>query len=152
MADYPHTWVVVADASRARIFEWTAPSVPLKEVADPLNPEGRLKSSALASDRPGVAADAQGHRSGHPMQDTRSAHEKSMEAFAQQIATTLSSGLDARSYEKLVLFAPPEFLGQLRRRLDRRVQSVLVESTALDLVSETAEAIKSRLPTLTSLT
>ena len=86
MADYPHTWVLVADASRARIFEWTAPSRLLLEIADPVNPQGRLKSSALDSDKPGIAADAQGHRSGHPMQAARSAHEKSAKAFAEQIA------------------------------------------------------------------
>ena len=152
MAEYPHTWVVVADASRARIFAWTAPSAPLEEIADPLNPEGRLKSSALTSDRPSVAADAQGRRSGHPMQASHTAHEKSVIAFAQQISGTLSAGLDAKSYQQLVLFAPPEFLGQLRRQLDRRVELVVVESTALDLTSETSEAIKARLPRLTGLT
>lgn len=151
MADYPHTWVLVADASRARIFEWTAPSRPLSEIADPANPEGRLKSSALDSDRPGIAADAQGHRSGHPMQASRTAHEKSAEAFADQIATALADALAANEYERLVLFAAPQFLGLLRAKLADAVASVIVESSALDLVRESAESIQSRLPKLTGL-
>lgn len=151
MPDYPPTWVLVADAARARIFEWTAPSTPLSEIADPANPEGRLKSSALDSDRPGIAADAQGHRSGHPMQATRTAHEKSAEAFADQIATTLTDALTAKEYERLVVFAAPEFLGLLRAKLSEPVASVVVESSALDLVRESAESIQSRLPKLIGL-
>jgi protein required for attachment to host cells len=151
MADYPHVWVLVADASRARIFEWTAPSAPLVEVADPANPQGRLKSSALDSDKPGVAADAQGHRSGHPMQAAQSAHEQSAEGFAAQIAAILADALAAKNYERLVLFAAPEFLGRLRAKLDPIVASVVAKSTALDLVRESPESIQSRLPKLTSL-
>ena len=151
MADYPHTWVLVADASRARIFEWTAPSTPLLEIANPANPQGRLNSSSLESDRPGIAADAQGHRSGHPMQATQSAHEKSAEIFAGQIAATLADALAAKNYERLVLFAAPEFLGRLRTELAQAVASVVVESSALDLVSESAESIQARLPRLTGL-
>jgi len=151
MADYPQTWVLVADASRARIFEWTAPSRPLLEIADPANPQGRLKSSSLDSDKPGIAADAQGHRSGHPMQATQSAHEKSAEAFAGQIAATLADALAAKNYERLVLYAAPEFLGRLRAELTQPVASVVVKSTALDLVRESTESIQARLPKLTGL-
>ena len=68
------------------------------------------------------------------MQAARTSHEKSAEAFADQIATTLAEALAGNAYERLVLFAAPEFLGLLRAKLTDTVGSVVVASSALDLV------------------
>jgi len=47
-------WVVVADASRARIFEAAELPEPLREIEDLVQPEGRMPERALQSDRPGA--------------------------------------------------------------------------------------------------
>ena len=148
MAEYPRTWVIVADSARARFFELTEPTEPLTEIADPANPRGRLKEQELSSDRPGLAMGTQGQRRGHPMQVAQSGHDKSTDAFAHQIAATLVEGLDAGKYSQLFLFAPPQFLGRLRSSLDPRVAQIVIESIPLDLTREDVHTIKSRLPKL----
>lgn len=47
------TWVLVADASKARIFNTTGSKEPLVEVKSMLHGESRLKVSELVSDQPG---------------------------------------------------------------------------------------------------
>jgi hypothetical protein len=64
MVKFISTWVLVADAARARIFKWSDFQGPLEEVQDLLNPEGRLKDGELASERPGVSSRRQGTRAG----------------------------------------------------------------------------------------
>ena len=148
MAQYPLTWILVADSARARIFEWSEPSAPLTEITDLTNPQGRLKEQALSSDRPGVASSAHGSNSGHPMQASHSGHDKSESVFAGQIDATLVAALDAGRYKQLMLFAAPHFLGSLRSQLTPRVAKTVVESNPLDLTREDVSAIKSRLTAL----
>ena len=49
------TWVVVACAARARVFEVTARNQPWNELFDLLNPQDRLPVQELRSDKPGRA-------------------------------------------------------------------------------------------------
>lgn len=51
------TWVVVASAARARIFESKGRHGSLRELKDMLNPEDRRQSQVLKSDKPGRAFD-----------------------------------------------------------------------------------------------
>ena len=47
------TWVLVADASKARIFNTTGSKEPLVEIKGMLHGESRRKVSELVSDQPG---------------------------------------------------------------------------------------------------
>ncbi len=149
MARFPATWVLVADSARARIFSWSSFQGPLVEEQDLFNPEGRRKDRDLASDRPGVTYSSKGH-SAHRMQGG-SVAESAVDGFARTLAEALKGGLDSRRCERLVLVAPPEFLGRLRSHLDKQTEKAVVESLANDLSRETAETIFSRLPRLNNL-
>jgi protein required for attachment to host cells len=136
---------VVADAARARIFRLSAANKPLEEIADLANPEARLKDADLDRDRPGQTFSSQGRGGGHPMRPGRTAEEKSTELFARDIASSLREALIAGEFERLVVAAPPGFLGDLRKHLDEQVLQIVVESLSLDLTRETPGAIKKRL-------
>jgi protein required for attachment to host cells len=150
MAKFITTWVLVADSARARIFKWSDSQGPLEELDDLINPVGRLKEGELAAERPGVAFSSKGHQSGHPMQAT-SLTDAAADEFARALADALKGGLDQHECERLVIAAPPEFLGLLRSRLDRRTEKAVAASIDRDLTRESAEAILSRLPNLTNL-
>ena len=150
MARFPATWVLVADAARARIFSWADFQGPLVEEQDLANPEGRRKDRELAADRPGITYSSKGFGSAHRMQGN-SVNDSAVDAFARTLADTLKAGLDKHCCERLVLVAPPEFLGRLRSHLDRRTEKAVVESLANDLSLETPEAIFARLPRLNNL-
>ena len=148
MNKFPLTWVIVADGARARIFAWATVNGELEEVVDLTNPQGRLRERALTSDRPGTTFDSHGHNSGHPMQMPHSAQDNAADTFAHEVSIELKSALDGGRYTRLVLIAPPKFLGHLRSHLDKQVGKKVVESLPLDLTRETPDAIKARLPML----
>ena len=60
MAEFPLTWVVVADSARARVFEWASRNADLRELLDLTNSQARLQEQALTSDRPGVGFSSRG--------------------------------------------------------------------------------------------
>lgn len=147
MAKFIPTWVLVADSARARIFNWSDAEGPLEELHDLINPEGRLKEAELAAARPGVAFSSKGHQSGHPMQ-APSLTDTAADQFARALADALKGGLDQHDCERLVIVAPPAFLGLVRSHLDRRTEKAVVASIDRDLTREPANAILSRLPKL----
>ena len=150
MANFPLTWVVVADSARARIFEWTGRNVSLNELIDLTNSQARLREQALTSDRPGMAFGSHG-QSRRRMQNSKSEVDNSVVAFARDIAAELKTGLDQHSYERFVLMAAPEFLGQLRAQLDAQVGKRLVESVSVNLAKEDQKVIQDHLPTLPTI-
>ena len=150
MTRFPATWVLVADSARARLFTWTAPRGPLEELEDAVNPEGRLKESELASDRPGVTFASRGHQSGHRMQATP-VSDAAADAFARSLAARLKRGLDEKQCKRLVLVAPPAFLGMLRSHLDKQTLKSVAASLDNDLSRATPEEIFERMPRLSTL-
>ena len=150
MTRFPSTWVLVADSARARLFSWDAPRGPLGELEDAINPEGRLKESALASDRPGVTYSSGGHQSGHRMQ-AATATGAATDVFARSLAARLKRGLEEKQCQRIVLVAPPAFLGLLRGRLDRQTSKAVVATVDNDLSRAAPEEIFERLPRLSSL-
>ena len=151
MAVFPNTWVLVADGSRARIFERTSLSGPLTELSDFTNPQGRLREGELTSDRPGVSHSSKGHRTGHPMNAEHSAGSAASNKFVRELVAELKAGLIARKFERMVLVMPHVFLGQLRSLLDHRLEKVVAASVNRDLTRESAETILDRLPQLQNL-
>ena len=61
MASTEMIWLLIANASRARIFEWVkGQGGHLREVADFVHPQSRMKGSELSSDRAGHTQRTQG--------------------------------------------------------------------------------------------
>ena len=82
---------------------------------------------------------------------SQSAKQQQSEAFAKSLAKRLRSGLHDKAFERLVLIAPPEFLGLLRASLDDQVCQQVAEVVGLDLTKASAKEIQSRLPRLSTL-
>ena len=55
-----HTWIVVADSSRARILSAQNRVQPPTDIEALAHPEGRMKSQDLTTDRPGRTNDSSG--------------------------------------------------------------------------------------------
>ena len=116
-------WILVANASVARLFRRDSPTDPLIPLTTMEHPESRLKASQLADDRY------------EPRIDVR---RKEHQRFAREIAERLDAGLAAGEFSALWLFASSPFLGELKAQLsdavDKRVQLALnSDLTALGL-------------------
>lgn len=141
----PATWIVAADAGRARIFRAGHEEAELTELADLLNAEARLQDHDALSDRRGaVTQGAAGI--GHALEPRQSRHEHVAAAFAEALARRLNAATAAGEVARLYLIAGPAFLGLLRQRLDRAALAAVVREHACDLTRRPASDIRKVLP------
>lgn len=134
------TWVVAADAGRARIFEVEAEDGHLNELADLLNPEARLQDHEAFSDRRGEVM--QGSIGvGHSLDPHQSHHQHIAEAFAKSLAQRLNSAHDSGEVARIHLLAEPHFLGLLRRELRAATQAAIVQELARDFTRQPLDHI-----------
>lgn len=135
------TWIVVADSSRARFFSMESKVDPLQEMEGMVHEEGRLREQDEVSDRQGGLAGGHGE-GGHPFEPPTDPKHREMEVFAKQIADKLEHGRVNHDYHKLILVAPPAFLGSLRRELNEHVLELVDSSLDKNLVAENVAAIR----------
>ena len=138
------TWVVVADSSRGKIFVQDKQSSELVEQVDLVHPSARLRGGDLSSDRSGRHSGAFGQGS-HLFDARTEAKEHEAESFAKEIAERLETGRTSGQFQKLVLMAPPKFLGELREQLGDEVRKLVVAEIAKDLVTHSAEEVRDKL-------
>jgi protein required for attachment to host cells len=138
-------WVVVADSARARLFRAAGNRAPLEEQTDLLLPDALLREQDLVSDRPGRAFDSAG-AGRHAMEPRTSAKEVESRRFAARIADLLEAERQAGAYGRLVLVAPPAFLGYLRVALGDEVRALVSSELNKDLLRMDAGAIREHLP------
>lgn len=143
------TWILSANAGRARIFSEDDPAEPLHEVEDMVNEAVRLRTSESETDRMGpTAAAGSGHnigfgasvggespganphngKAGAPnkqYQPNQTPAEHEAELFARDIAKYLLDAHRDGRYEKLVISASPQFLGELRTHLDAQIKPLI---------------------------
>lgn len=126
------TWVVVADAARARIFSLNGPrqSISLaavRELSADLKP-----SREIASDRPGRTHDrsGQGRHAEEPPTDPKR-HAKF--SFAREIGQLLDDERRKNAFAKLHVVAPPQFLGDLRGVMSAELRALVDTEINKDL-------------------
>lgn len=139
------TWVVVADSSHARIFRTEGFDGHLVEVEALAHPEGRLHETNLTTDIPGRTFDSHG-QGRHAMEEETPPKRHEAIQFAKRIGGLLESARNAGSYDTLVLVAEPRFLGLLRENLSRETNKLVELAIDKNLVRQTPEAIRERLP------
>jgi len=126
--------VVVAESSRARIFESDNPNIPLKEIRDMIHPESRAHTQELTSDLPGRSFDRHG-QGRHAMEATVDVKEQESILFAEQLADFINSECTERKADRLYIAAAPHFLGLLRKRLAQETKRHIVRQIDKNLVT-----------------
>jgi len=125
------TWIVSANASRARIFAQAASSANLEEVEDMINSGARLRTAESESDRIGPTSASKSMHNGGGATPNKAYEphqtpvEHQTELFARNIAEFLLKGQQQGRYRKLCMVASPQFLGVLRQQLNANVASAV---------------------------
>ena len=139
------TWVVVADGEKALIFvnddtpEQPFLNVISKDKID--NPPTREQ----AANRRGRFNDAgAGGAQRSAVADT-DWHEFEKERFAKDFAETLNKAAMKNKFDHLVLFAPPQALGRLRKELHKEVEQRLTLTVDNDLTNHPVDEIETHL-------
>jgi protein required for attachment to host cells len=122
----PTTWIMVANASHAKLFSNKGPNRGLELVKEFDHPESRERAAELVSDRIGNYAG-----SGSYAQPT-SPKEHEAERFALQIAQELEQGRVSNAYEKLIVVTSSHFMGLLNNRISPQVKNKISESINKD--------------------
>lgn len=129
-------WIIVAHEAGARLFESEGRGTGLSLIEEIDHPEGRQRDRELASDRPGRSFRKS---SGDPRRASMGAsegpHERTVADFSRALAQKLEQGRVQNKYQRLVLVAPPKFLGILRSALDSSTARLVVGSLDKDLAS-----------------
>jgi protein required for attachment to host cells len=121
-----NTWIVAADASRARVLQVAGPK-RLVEVDNLLNPDGRLENREINTDARGRFA------GGHTGEDDVGAVDHRTELFAKRLGDYLDKARTDHRYDELVLVAPPKFLGMMRKSLGKEVEKLVADQVPKDL-------------------
>ena len=148
-----HQWILVANASLARIFRRDFPLAALEPVETLTHEESRMRRSELATDHPGRDATDNNYNNNinnnthgvvrfEPRTDAR---RKELDHFAREVADRLDQGLAARKFESLAVCASNPFLGELRTRLSEPVQKKISLEFNADLTSLSPTEIERRL-------
>lgn len=144
MAKTKRTWVMVADAARARFFVSEGEDVrPIEEVTLD-NPAAHGFSRDLVSDKPGRTIESVGgaHHAQEPKHDP---HRSAKEAFARRVADYVEQNALADKFDDLVLVAPPQMLGDLRGALGRHAAARVAGTAPKDLMKIPTAEMKAHL-------
>ena len=145
------TWIVSANAGRARFFAQPRPVDNLEEINDMVSPSAREREGLIETDQLGPrAAGKSRHNTGAPTtssdyqpHQTPAQHEA--ELFARDVAGFLKKAHNEGRFRRLCLVASPEFLGVLRKQLDDNLGAAVSLEINKDFTSASAAELRERI-------
>ncbi|GAB6050366.1 host attachment protein [Hydrogenophilus islandicus] len=137
------TWVVVANASMAKIFQACNAKGELELITTLNHPESRLRNQDLVTDR-----QMEHHHGGAATpHDGERVAPKEVEAqrFAQEIAAYLKEGRTRHAFERLIVVATPHFKGLLLAEMDSTTAKLVEKTIDKDYTQESERTLSERL-------
>jgi protein required for attachment to host cells len=138
------TWVVVAESSRAKIFQIDKKNSPLVELSGFAHTPSRSHEQNLTSDLPGRVMNST-HGS-HKLSTHTSPKDYESVEFARTLGTHLDAARNRGDFDKLIIMSPPGFLGHLRKELSTETSKHVVSEIDKNLVRHTTQDIQAHLP------
>ena len=124
------TWILVANAAAAAIFTNDGPQKGLVKMKTMQHAASREKSSELVTDRPGHTQSRGNGRGAYV--PAKTPKEIEAERFALELARTLDHGRTAHAFQRVILIAPPHFMGLINQHLDPHVRQLVGASIEKD--------------------
>lgn len=141
------TWILIADAGTAHVVANSGKTSDLAMVDD-IRLEGNPSPGRdLAADRPGRAFDRAGDGR-HGMEPSTAPRAVEQERFAREITAVLDEAAQQQRYDRLVLVAPPKFMGLLRDRLPAGVALKVSAELTKDLTKLSIHELPPHLATV----
>lgn len=140
------TYIVVADAGRARMFTYAANTLTEKESL--VHAEGQMHEGDLVTDSPGADVPTGSNGSARSSAEGGEALEHENEMFAKQVVKYLFDARTSNKMDELILIAAPKFLGLLRDKLDKPTQKMVTHTLSKDYSKASVEDIEKAISTL----
>lgn len=125
------TWIVTADASRARIFQMLGRN-HIEEIEDFIHKESRQKDRELRTDAVGQFSVRSAPASSDMIERTEPT-EHEAEIFSRTLGGYLDKARTQHKYDQLCLIAPPKFLGLLRKTLSKEALRMVDKEVPKDI-------------------
>ncbi len=145
--------IVVADQSEARFYDVERHDGVLRLAGQVSDPSAHLHDRDLKSDRPGrkfdrapIQAGRRGATAHHGVGSDRKPRQHEALLFAHRIAGEVAAARRTDGFDRLVLMAPPAFLGILRKALPAALHQIIAAEIAKDLVHEPPGTVRTYLP------
>ena len=127
-----NTWILVADGARARVLLNTGRGDGVTELPDFTVECEHPPSGDIMADREGRSFDSHGEGR-HAMERPSDPHRSAKKVFAGTLATMLAEQAARNSFDRLVIVAPPQMLGDLRAALSPNVRDKVHAELGKDL-------------------
>ena len=137
-------WVLVAESSRAILYSAENRKAPLEEIGAFVHPESRLHEGDLVSDQSGSDGGSVG-QGRHVLDNKTNPRDTEKTEFAKTLVHRLEAARNETAFNRLVLIAPPSFLGLLRDNLSDEVMELVTEQIDKNLVQQSASVIREHL-------
>src|SRR5690606_35859678 len=148
------TWILSANAGRAKVFAWENRAAPLAEMVDMVNEGARQRTAETETDDLGQrSASKSRHSVGAPTQPSgyepnQTPAQHQTEIFARDIANYLSKAHQQQRFRQLGLIASPASLGELRKQLDKTLAAQVSIEINRDYTQLTAQELREQIEML----
>lgn len=139
------TWIVVADGVRARLFVNRGVGKGIEPILDREFVGSNLPTREIGTDQPGRTFDSAGVGSRHAMEPPTDPQRYQKRLFARNMAGQLDGARKAGAFDRLVVVAPPDTLGDLRAAFSRQLQARVMGEIAKDLTKMPPGALPTHL-------
>lgn len=132
--DNKQEWIMLANASRARLYSRSSKNGQLSELEDFIHPQSRQAGRAIGDTAPGhvekdLGGMGHGRTSLEPRVDPR---QKAQRQFAHELAEHIDAALRQQRFKSWVLIASNPFLGTLKAELSEAATRALRSTVASD--------------------
>lgn len=138
------TWILIADAGRARVLENLGPGRGLTPVDAMASNADLPPTHEIVSDRQTRSYESNSETR-HAVEPKTDPREQLKRAHLEAIAARLASSLAAGAFDRLVVVAPPTALGILRDVFTDSVRKVVTGELAKDLTKTPVHDLKAHL-------
>lgn len=126
------TWILIANGAKARVLEAKGVGKGVAALPELVFEQEPLRPAEIMADRPGrtfESASTGRHAMAYPSEPERERER----AFASMLTETLRKAHKKGAFERLVLVAPPQALGDLRAALPLDLKRALKGTLTKDL-------------------
>jgi protein required for attachment to host cells len=141
------TWIIIADGSRARILTPREERVGFDIVYETASTEAHVPSREIWADRPGHTQESRSSAR-HSIEPRHDPHEERKAAFIRGLASQLNAAGKENRFDRLILFAPPRCMAELRETLEEGVRRKINAAAPKDLTKVPLSELPSHLNAL----
>lgn len=141
-------WLVVANASRARVLEETAHLGNYVHRADLVHPASRQRAHEIGTHRNGHVAGGSRDPGSAGFQQRTDPHGREHQRFAAELADLVNRAVASGECAGLVLVASNPFLGQFKSELGEQASKLLLRVIAKDYTSLSDAEVASQISLL----